>query len=300
MARGRALILPLAVSLLLVACGSGSATDQGNPPQRPDLSNAIALSVLSDAVYLVDADTGAITVVAKDLADFRGGYAAWAPDHLGLAFGDGGIFLRALASEPAQRTLIGGDSYSMPSWSPAGNELVYGNGAAFWVTPSDALQPTQLHVPATLAPLDMDWGFDGIAFEGLRRDCQISYRCPTTDESDIWTIAPDSTDLRRLTYLLHAVGPKWSPDGSTILFVLRTGPLSGQLWTIGPGGENPQRLGRLDDVLAADWSPDGSSVAMVRPADEVGRLQLWVARSDGAGARAVGASVPGRSATVDW
>jgi Tol biopolymer transport system component len=299
MARGRALILPLAVSLLFVACGSGSATDHANPPQSPDLSNAIALSVLSDAVYLVDAGTGALTVVAKDLADFRGGYAAWAPDHVSLAFGDRGIYVRAVASQPGQRSLISGDSYSMPSWNPAGNALVYGNGAAFWVTPADVLQPTQLHIPATLAPLDMDWGFDEIAFEGLRRDCLISYRCPTTDESDIWAIGPDSTGLRRLTYLLHAVGPKWSPDGSTILFVLRTGPQSGQLWTLGLG-EDPQRVGRLDDVLAADWSPDGTSVAVVRPSGEAGRLQLWIARSDGSNAHAIGASVPGRSATVDW
>jgi dipeptidyl aminopeptidase/acylaminoacyl peptidase len=300
MKRGNLPAIPLALlCLVLGACARLSAPQARSTPA----DDRIALSVLSDAVYLVDPDTGERTMLVGDLADFQSGYAAWAPDRTRLAYASGGIFIRN--SKTGEDTaLVQGSMLSMPAWSPDGQSIAYGNGSALWIAAAQAgALPDQIRIPATLAPLGMDWGTtNSIVFEGLARDCAQAFDCPSTDQSEIWVVDPDATGLRQLTHVGHAERPKWSPDGTQILFLRRAAgkvDQPRQLWVINADGSAPRRVLGTDGVVAADWSPDGRLIAMARTGS-AGTLQLWIARSDGSNAQPVGSALSGTEATLDW
>jgi Tol biopolymer transport system component len=296
MARGNRITFPLAVCLLLGACGHFAGAEQ--PSSGP---SAILLSVSSDAVYLVDARTGGSRQVAIHLSDFQGGYAAWSPDHSRFAYGDNGIVL----FEPRgnhQQQLVQGRSLSMPAWSSDGRSLVYGDGISLWVTSLADVAPARIQVPAILAPLEMAWATTGvIAFEGLALDCSQVLRCVSTGSSEIWTILPDGTGLTQLTHVGHAEKPKWSPDGLRFLFVRRFPKTQrpAELWMAEADGSGPRRVAG-GSVLAADWSPDGSALVVARKGAEPKTIQMWIGHADGSNLRSHGRPVLGTDATVDW
>jgi Tol biopolymer transport system component len=298
MSRGRT----LAASLALVSLMAGSCAGLGRhqkTPSRPDPSTAIALSILDDAVYLVDPASGERTEIVRDLTDFQSGFAAWSPDHTQLAYGDHGIYVIDFRSNQ-RRELIAGDRLSMPTWSPSGQVLAYGDAASLWVTPIDVVGPYRIRLPKTLAPIGMHWSTDGIAFEGIRRDCRSSPLCPSTDDTDIWFVQADGTGLQQITRIRQALEPRWSPDGARILFIRRFGEDRRELWVVKASGGNPQRVGTASDVVAADWSPDGKRLAMVRTGGQAGTLQVWIADADGGNAQAIGLPLSGTSASIDW
>jgi dipeptidyl aminopeptidase/acylaminoacyl peptidase len=291
---------PLIALLSAAAPACGHFSSPATSPRRS--LPAIALSVPADAVYLVDARTGQRRTIASRLSDFQGGYAAWAPDHRRLAYGDNAIVLFEPRSN-RETKLIRGKGLSMPAWSRDQRTLVYGDGISLWTTRVERPKPHRFRIPAVLAPLEMDWSSTGlIAFEGLKLDCSRMIRCTSTGWSEIWTILSDGTGLTQLTHLGHVEKPKWSPDGQRVLFV-RTYPAShgrSELWAAGADGSGTHRLLSARDVVAADWSPDGTRLAVVRRATKPRALQLWIGASGGRGLAAVGRPVRGTDATLDW
>lgn len=283
--------------LLLGACGR-SSPPTGHRSAPPAYGEPrIALSVLSSAVYVVDPTTGRFQTLAQGLTDFQAGFAAWSPRRGALAYGDDGIIVTTPATG-AGRVLVRGPSISMPAWSPDGRSIAYGDGRDLWVTPASTLRATYLQLPLTLAPLDMAWApARRIVFEGLALICHVPFGCSSTSSSDLWTVEPDGSGLRRLTRFGDAMAPRWSRDGTEVLFVRRR---TATLWTVSADGSGARRLGSASDVAGADWSPDGRRLAVVRGARTKGRLQLWIGAADGSNLRPVGAPVRGTAATLDW
>ncbi|HEY8503099.1 MAG TPA: S9 family peptidase, partial [Gemmataceae bacterium] len=83
--------------------------------------------------------------------------------------------------------------------------------------------------------------------------------------SSLWLASTDGGRVRQLT---NAPGksdsqPRWSPDGSQILFTSNRSGTS-QLWAISPDGGEAVQVTRLS-TGASDgiWSPDGSHIAYV-------------------------------------
>jgi len=288
--------IALLLSLLAAGCAS-DASPVGHRSATPAPGEPkIALSVLSSAVYLVDPRTGQRRALADGLTDFQAGFASWSPRHTSVAYGDDGVVIADPATG-AGRILVRGPAISMPTWSPDGRTLAYGDGRDLWVTPASTLRATYLHLPLTLAPLAMTWSTsDRIAFEGLSLVCHVPFGCSSTSSSDLWTVAPDGSGLHRLTRVGDAEAPRWSSDGTRLLYIRRE---TGTIWTVRANGSAAARLGTVDRALAAAWSPDGRRLAVVRAAG-AGRLQLWIGRADGSRLRAVGSPVRGTAATLDW
>ncbi len=304
MRRGRHLITALATLCFMASgCARLGLAEPSPARSRPDPTTAIALSVLSDAVYLVDPATGASEQVASGLANFQAGYAAWSPGHRLLAFGEDGIVV--LDPRTGERRVVAvGPSLSMPAWNGDGSQLAYGDGATLLVSVLGSTRPASLHLPRTLAPFDMDWApGSAIAFEGLQLDCAHGASCSSTDRSDIWTIRPDGTGPHRLTRVGGARSPAWSPDGSSLLFIRQYPDARGarsELWVVKADGTGTRMLIASTDVLAADWSPDGTQIAVVRAGTVPNTLQLWIVSADGSAARMVGDALSGSAATVSW
>jgi Tol biopolymer transport system component len=261
----------------------------------------MALSVLADAIYLVDPDTGRRLVVKTGLAHYQSGWAVWSPDRWRLAYGNDGIFLLDPRTG-RQWALVQGPNLSMPAWSPDGRSIVYGDGTSLWVSELEPFDPAPVHLRATLAPLGMSWHpGEAIAFEGLRRDCTLSFRCTSTGESEVWSVQPDGTALERISDFGRIQSPKWSPDGGRLLVIRQTdGGAVRELWVIEANGSGARRVLDAGDVIAADWSPSGDRVGLVRRGPSLGTLQVWTASADGSDARPIGSPVRGDEATIDW
>lgn len=106
-----------------------------------------------------------------------------------------------------------------------------------------------------------DWSprCDRIAF--------CSTRGAEEDGLHVWTVNPDGTDPRQITFGPGMnKSPRWSPDGRSILFSAnRSGPDSG-LYVI-PSDGGPERLiyeGGFPPAVNGSWSPDGGRVAFIQ------------------------------------
>jgi Tol biopolymer transport system component/DNA-binding winged helix-turn-helix (wHTH) protein len=81
-------------------------------------------------------------------------------------------------------------------------------------------------------------------------------------EGTLWRARSDGTQPLQLTFPpMRALNPRWSPDGSRILFVVRRTGEVPKLYTISPDGGAPQLL--LSDSRAqssTSWSADGKFV----------------------------------------
>jgi len=83
-----------------------------------------------------------------------------------------------------------------------------------------------------------------------------------SSNSDIYIMDADGKNQRALTTHRAAdTHPRWSPDGSALLF-LSTRKDGNQLWTIPLAGGEPEQLTSFaGGVGDAEWSPDGGSIA---------------------------------------
>ncbi len=103
----------------------------------------------------------------------------------------------------------------------------------------------------------------------------------TRQTSEIYSINPDGTGLKRLTHNpARDTAPTWSPDHRRIAFVreIRFNQDADRIFVMraGGGGERPLTT-TLQSLHSPAWSPDGRNIAF-SDADSI-----WIMRSDGSG-----------------
>ncbi|GAA1131655.1 serine hydrolase [Microbacterium natoriense] len=96
--------------------------------------------------------------------------------------------------------------------------------------------------------------------------------------------------------------PALSPDGSRVVYVLRTADREADgytrsLWQVPASGGDPVRLTRGTADTSPVWSPDGSQLAFLRAQD--GPAQLWLLPADGGEARGL-TTLPLGAGTPVW
>jgi Tol biopolymer transport system component len=273
----------------------------GGTPRRLSLAR-----VVSSLAWAPGGDRLAFTYGVRGFAavvSAAGGHArrlgratavAWTPTRdLVLARRNGSLAVvradgRTVRTIPA----VGGAQAIVPS--PRGERLAYvaRHGAA----PSVGAVGLDGRGRRVLLRLDrfatvtqLGWSLDGSrVLVGTTRE---------TNDTDLYTMRGDGTDVRRLTDTpAYESAPAWSPDARRVVFV---GPGTGAhprtaLWMANADGRSRKRL--TDAPLGSEdrdpaWSADGSRVVFVRERSPsgVGEGELWTVRPDGTGTRRLAA-----------
>jgi Tol biopolymer transport system component len=149
-----------------------------------------------------------------------------------------------------------------PAWSPDGAWIAYVAQGAIWIIPAAGGTPTPLTGGRSPA-----WSRDGN---------WIAYSSPHNGTWDVWIVPSHGGDARRIT---DGAGndfhPTWSPDGDLIAFASdRSGNLD--LWAVRVSSGS---VSQITNHPGADsdpaWSPDGSQIAFT--SDRSGVANIWVA-----------------------
>lgn len=105
--------------------------------------------------------------------------------------------------------------------------------------------------------------------------------------SAVFVIGIDGNGLRQLTpYSLDAVRPRWSPDGTRVVFSSNRDTDFGQqqIWLVNADGSDPSQLTHDppdNPSFLPDWSPDGSQIVFSHFLPTGFFTQLRVINADG-------------------
>jgi Tol biopolymer transport system component len=125
---------------------------------------------------------------------------------------------------------------------------------------------------------------------------------------DIFTMNADGSNLVNLTETPEDTSdgpqdtsPKWSPDGSRILFLSTAIEEDAELWVMDRDGANRQQLtDNASPDFGGTWSPDGARVAWSVDDQEHFDFDIWVMDADGSNQAPVTAEAPEELQFNEW
>jgi hypothetical protein len=193
-------------------------------------------------IYVMNKDgSGRVQLTTHPAHDL---YPAFSPDGASIAFtsertGKDEIFvINVDATGLEQLTDDPGFSSRKPSWSPDGSRIVFGrfdlphlmsSDDQISVMNADGSSITRINEPAPICDQGFNAGFPAWGDtnpqwspDGTRILFQRNFACtgdPVTDEPDIFVMDADGSNVTNLTNSPgHEGTPRWSPDGTRIVF----------------------------------------------------------------------------------
>lgn len=171
--------------------------------------------------------------------------------------------------------------------TPDGATVVYSQvnagGSAIMSVPLAGGTPTVLN-------LGSQWSLvPNVLPDGER----IAFTSDVDGNYEIYTMATDGSDVQQLTFTdppTQHVGPKYSPDGSQLLYATdedEVDPANEQdIWVMPTGGGGATRLtATINDRESRGWSPDGTRIVTQSVVNDVG--QFMVLNADGSGLKQI-------------
>jgi TolB protein len=268
----------------------------GEPPAQVDA--AIAQALRARSVGRASVGNG---VIAGSAAPWPRGEALPEDDSpqprinpwLQFAAGSIAILLVALLLVAVFRTLAGGGEEGAPGtgteslaryeiiipWSAdgiAGNEKLY-------AVPVDGGEPRRL-IPGAPDDSFREWDPDVAA------DGRVAFVSDRNGQPNLYVWQEGSAPRRITPTNLQGQAPRWSPDGTRIMF---SAPGAGadiaQIWTVNADGSGLQQLTeRSAGAVHAAWSPDGTRIAFTSLGAAVAveggyhsGMQVWIMHADG-------------------
>jgi Tol biopolymer transport system component len=228
-----------------------------------------------------------------DLTNTRGSEefgSAWSPDGMRIAFArtrllpDGlplaNLFvMRGDGSQQTQLTSFT-TSDEQPAdftWTPDGSSIIFVRLFGFAPAEVWAMNPDGSNQRRLFAPTS-DWNGLDVSPDGQK--IVYSHHLDGTNDYGLFVRNLDASgDETQLTTGFRDLHPRWSPDGTKIIFdTLQDGPTA--TFEINADGSN--RVQVATDAASPSWSPDGTKIVFNRFADS--EAQIWVANADGTNA----------------
>ena len=115
----------------------------------------------------------------------------------------------------------------------------------------------------------------------------IAFSHTATGDHEIYTVAEDGSDLRRITFNTGTDhSPSWSPDGKKLAFISHRGP-GVEIYSMNRDGSGIRQLTNLEDktIGIADlaWSPDGRKIAFSAIPNGPDFWEVYVMNASGSG-----------------
>ncbi len=240
------------------------------PVPLDDSASDLELAYLStDAsgttVFLTDGKGSETDVVAK--VKGRAEALTWSPDGSKLLLdGDAGtedFDLQVVDAETGTVTSLAPSATSNEggaSWSPDGTRVAFfsnrDGGFAGYVVPVAGGDPVRVTPPEAKGVADLVWSPAGT---------QLAFSTSAEVNSDVWTVAPDGSNARKVSTVPGSTQPRWSPDGK--LLAISAQPLGAEtsgIFTLDPTTGTSERIAdtQYHDGFPV-WSVDGRSVFFV-------------------------------------
>ncbi len=250
--------------------------------------------------YAIDMDTGALMLLVPDE-----GVWAWVADGSKAAIvksqghNDHEIYVMDADGQNRRNVTQHPALDQQPAWSPDGSRIAFvsnredGHAEEVFVMNADGTDVrnlTRIPRPDT----QPHWAPDGkrIVFHSTRDSTDWVGIPRSAIRDEIYTMNADGSNPRRITdNVVDDDQPRWSPDGSQILYVTDLGHQMFAISIMSPDGSGSRQIIQFHRTFPGrgTWAPDGTQIAFqwhVRdPAGVLAEPDIYVMNRDGTDVR---------------